>query len=117
MKLKQGYPVTFDISYDITEDGKIPADIQTAKFFLALYPSEADNTYFIKNYNSGLTYSSGIWTVSVDQDDLDSIADTGKWYNGVLAIQYSGDLDFREPDLTDPSGEIFRVYVDPKYSG
>ena len=116
MKLKEGYPVTFDIQYDVVQDGKSAGDIAAAKFFLALYPTENDSEYFLKTYNNGLTYSSGIWTVSVDQGDLTSAASTGKWLNGVLAIQYSGDTTFREPDLTDPDGELFRVYVEPQYS-
>lgn len=116
MKLKQGVPVTFDIAYDITQDGKIPADISAAKFFLALYPGEADDKWLIKTYGSGLTYTAGIWTVTVDQSDLDAAAATAKWFVPVLGIQYAGDADYREPDLLE-SGQPMRVFVEQKYSG
>jgi hypothetical protein len=116
MKLKQGFPISFDISYDVAEDGKSASDISDAKFFLATSPEESDDKWLLKTWNSGLTYLNGLWTVKIDQSDLDVAADYFKHFKGVLAIQYSGDTDFREPDLTE-DGEPFLIYIERKYSG
>ena len=113
--LKKNIPQSFQITYDVTaEDTKNSGDIVDAKFFLATAPGEADDKYLLKSYNSGLTYSAGTWTVTIDQGDLTSI-DTDFDYEGVLAIQYGGDTTFREPDLFEGTDPLV-VRVEPSYS-
>ena len=117
MNLKNNEPVQFPIYYDIdSEDGKIPAEIIAAKFFLARTPGELDNKYFLKTYNNGLTYLNGVWTVTVDQGDFteETKAFSGP-YRAVLAIQYNGDSDYREPELYENGKELV-VYIKPSYA-
>lgn len=107
--LKSNTPVSFDIDYHIGDnDSKNAANIAAAKFFLATSPGEADTKYFIKTYGAGLAYDepTGMWTVSVGQGDLVNI-NPDVVFRGVLAIQYTGDTEYREPDLfegTEPLG-------------
>lgn len=117
MILKQGTSTSFTISYNIgTEDGKIPGDIQAAKFFLSTHPAVADDKYLLKSFGAGsLEYDSGTWTVTLDHADLDLAAARGGFFKGVLAIQYTGDAGFREPTLTE-GGDPFWIQVESKQS-
>ena len=115
--LKSNTPVSFDIDYNITtEDSKGLADISTAKFFLATAPGEADSKYFLKTYGSGLSYNdgNGLWTVTVDQGDLENV-NSDITYKGILAIQYTGDTDYREPDLFEGT-ERLEIKIDPNWA-
>lgn len=115
--LKQNVPQSFEIDYNIGDnDSKLSANITTAKFFLATAPGEADDKYLVVNYSSGLSYDSGtgIWTVQIAQNDLDGL-NTDYQYIGVLAIQYDGEDDFREPGLF-VGDERLKITIEPSYS-
>lgn len=116
--LKSNTPVSFDIGYNISnEDSKNAVNIEAAKFFLATSPGEADNKYLLKTYPSGgLTYDdqTGNWTVTIGQGDLDNI-NPDFLFRGVLAIRYTGDTDYREPDLFEGT-EPLLIRVEAHYS-
>ncbi len=114
--LKENQQQTFDIDYNVTNDGKTAGDIANAKFFLQLFPEDADDKYFQVTLGSGLEYNTGVWTVTVPEGDFNyEFKNVGRELEAILAIQYTGDTEFREPDLFEGEDRL-QVKFKPVYN-
>ena len=122
--LKSNIPVVIEIPYDVVAlDNKTAGDIDGGKFFLALNREDQDNVYAQIDWGSGLAYDdpNKRFEVTINQGDLDNVPETSGLFVPVLAFTYTGDTEFREPELIEldaDSNEIgpLRVQVIKHYS-